>query len=125
MSQTENSLEKEENKMRIRIYGKILEVWTAEDARGREITTQTEIAYREYDSETGELLGSGSEDFSPARERSEIDCRWIWTWDGDRRNKGGKRWFECHGMIKYRKREKSEVKRYLENKYNSAALELR
>ena len=45
------------------------------------------IAYREYDSETGELVGVGSEDFSQARWKSEIEGRFIWTWDGERRNK--------------------------------------
>lgn len=111
--------------MKIRIYGKTLEIWTAEDERGRNRITQREISYHEYDSETGELVGAGSEDFSPERQKRELEDRWAWTWDGERRNKGGKRWFEDHGLVRFRKSEKAEVKKYLQNKYGAAELQLR
>lgn len=111
--------------MKIRLYGKTLEIWTAEDEQGRKRITQREIRYYEYDSETGERLGIGSEDFSPERQGIELEDRWIWTWDGERRNKGGNRWFEDHGLIRFRKSEKAEVKRYLKNKFGAAELQLR
>lgn len=109
----------------IRIYGKTLEIWTALDERGYERITQREISYREYDSETCELVGFGSEDFSPEREKMELENRWAWTWDGERRNKGGKRWFEDHGLVKFRKSEKAEVKRYLQSKHDAVEIQLR
>ena len=111
--------------MRIRIYGKTLEKWTAEDERGRERLVQEEVAYKEYDSETGELVGVGSEDFSMERLHTEMDERWMWTWDGEKRNKGGHRWFECHGTVKFRKSERAAVKKYLQAKHKAAELQLR
>lgn len=111
--------------MKIRIYGKTLETWKHEDERGRMVTVQRELAYREYDSETGELVGVGSEDFSQARWKSEIEGRFIWTWDGERRNKGGHRWFEEQGYITYRKSDRKEVKRYLNNMCGAVELQLR
>ena len=110
--------------MAVRIYGKNLNYWKVEDERGREIIRQIEIAYREYET-TGELVGAGSEDFSPERESREIEDRWVWTWDGQRLNKGGKRWFKCAGLIRFRKSEKAAVKAYLQTKYNAAVLQLR
>lgn len=111
--------------MTIRIYGKTLNKWVSEDEEGRKRITQLEIAYKEYDSETGELVGIGSEDFIPAREKSDLENRWVWTWDGEKRNKGGKRWFECYGNIKFRKNEKAEIKKYLKSKYKATELQLR
>ena len=111
--------------MRIRIYGKALERWTAEDERGRERTTQIEYAYMEYDSKTGEIIGAGSEDFSPKRLNDETEARWCWTWDGKKRNKGGHRCFFFFFFIRFRKSEKAEVKKYLNHKYNVEILQLR
>ena len=51
----------------IRIYGKKLNTWKVPDEAGREIIRQYEFAYKEYDVETGDLVGEGSEDFSPER----------------------------------------------------------
>lgn len=111
--------------MTIRIYGKVLNKWMAEDINGRMRITQREIEYREYDSETGEITAIGSEDFSPKREAEELAEKWIWTWDGKKLNRGGHRWFECHGSIRYRKSERASVKQYLEGKYTAEALQLR
>ena len=111
--------------MTVRIYGKVLERWYNDDEKWGKVTTQIEVSYREYDSETGEIVGAGSEDFSIERWHRDLETRWAWTWDGERRNKGGKRWFENHGLVRFRKSEKAEVKRYLQNKYGAAELQLR
>ena len=111
--------------MRIRIYGKDLNSWYTTNEHGRRVCVQTEIAYKEYDSETCELLGVGSEDFSPTRERSTVDHAWVWTWDGQRLNKGGYRWFENMGYIRFRKSDRKGVKEYLFNKYKPIVLNLR
>ena len=112
--------------MIIRIYGKTLETWKSYSERWHcEMITQEEISYIEYDSETGEIVGSGSEDFSPAREAQDIDYKWIYTWDGQKVNKGGHRWFDCRGTIKYRKSGKKGVMEYLKNKYNAELVQLR
>ena len=102
-----------------------MEEWTSEDERGRERVTQREIAYQDINPATGELEGVGSEDFSPAREGRDIEYKWIYTWDGQKRNKGGHRWFTCHGTIKYRKSGRKAVQEYLKNKYHAEVVQLR
>ena len=109
----------------IRIYGKELERWTYDDEKGRERTYQIEYAYKEYDAETMDICNAGSEDFSLDRWNSEIEKRWVYAWDGNKRNKGGYRWFENQGYIKFRKSEKKLVKEYLRKKYNAEIIELR
>lgn len=111
--------------MILRIYGATVETWRSYDNRDRLVVTQREICYREFDSDSGELVGTGTEDFSPARENLEIETRWIWTWDGKKRNKGGYRWFDNQGMIKYRKKDKKELKAYLKKRYKAEEVNLR
>lgn len=111
--------------MTIRIYGKVMETWTSINEKGRETITQEELAYKEYDVETLNLIGIGSEDFSPERRHAETEKRWVWTWDGKKRNKGGFRWFECQGMTEIRKSEKKAVKAYFKKKYGAELIELR
>lgn len=111
--------------MTIRIYGKTLETWSHEDEKGRKRIYQTEIAFKEIDAETGEIVEIGSEDFSPEREKQDIDYRWIYTWNGEKRNKGGHRWFDCQGSIKFRKSHKKALAEYLKNKYNAELVQLR
>lgn len=110
--------------MKTRIYGKVLQEWIdhTQGTFGRFV--QTEVAYKEYD-ENGELCGAGSEDFSPERNASETCSAWVWTWDGHRRNKGGHRWFDCRGIVKFRKSERKQVKELLLRKYRATAIELR
>ena len=109
-----------------RIYGKALKRFKSEDIRGRAVTIITEYAYREYRTATGDLAGIGSEDFSPIRENTEMIGAWVWTWDGVRRNKGGKRWFEYQEFIRFRKSDRAAVRRYLKTKYPlAAAIQLR
>ncbi|MBR3238813.1 MAG: hypothetical protein IKF99_10285 [Oscillospiraceae bacterium] len=109
---------------RIRIYGRTLNTWVSQDERGREIIIQKEIEYTDFD-ETGSVLCKGSEDFSPERQRTEIEERWIYTWDGVKRNKGGYRWFEDRGLCKFRKNEKKAVKQFMQKRYNAEILQLR
>ena len=44
----------------------------------------------------------------------------VWTWDGQKRNRGGHRWFEYSRDVKYIKGKGKEVKTYLKNMYKMA-----
>lgn len=107
---------------KVRIYGKELNCWTYEDENGRQRARQYEIEYKEYDTKTGEIVGAGSEDFSPERYNKEVKDAFVWTWDGVKLNKGGHRWFEQRGYIKYRRSEAKQVKEYMATKYAGVAL---
>ena len=109
--------------IKMRIYGKTLNTWTSIDEKGREVITQREIEYSEYND--GVLVATGSEDFSPERYRQEISEKWVWSWDGVKLNRGGHRAFEGMGRVKFRKSEKKEVIQYFKNKYQSALVQLR
>ena len=114
--------------MTIRIYGKTVNTWKAwetylyngAEEREREVITQREVEYKEYD-ENGELVAVGTEDFSAERYR-EICEKWVWTWDGQKLNKGGHRWFECQGTIKFNLNQQKDIMRYLRNKYSDASV---
>lgn len=107
-----------------RIYGKVLESWEHEIAPGRVRIYQEEIAYKEYD-QAGELVGVGSEDFSMDREKRELREAWVWTWNGEKRNKGGYRWFELRGTVKYRRNDAKFIKEHFKRIYGAAVVELR
>lgn len=107
-----------------RIYGKEIERWTHEDEHGRERTVQVEYEYKEYD-ETGDLIGTGTEDFSYDRMKKQLVTRFVYTWDGERRNKGGHRWFDFAGSILYNKKDGKEIKKHIERKYNAKLVQLR
>lgn len=51
-----------------------------------------EVKFTEYSGD-GDIIREGTEDFSQER-YSRVPVYEIWTWDGQRTNKGGKRWFE-------------------------------
>ncbi len=51
-----------------------------------------EVKFTEYSS-GGEPINEGTEDFSSER-YNRLPVYQIWTWDGIKRNKGGKRWFD-------------------------------
>lgn len=57
-----------------------------------------EVKYIEY-SNTGEIINEGVEDFSIER-YNRLPVYQIWTWDGTKRNKGGKRWFDYAQSIR-------------------------
>lgn len=84
---------------RVKFYGKTLNTWTHMVTRvwcGNEEEieqpSQYEIAYREYLA-TGEKIAEGSEDFSPGRKRTALKTYSVCTWDGEKRQSGGNRWF--------------------------------
>jgi len=107
----------------VKVYGKVLNEWFSTDDKGRKILTQTEVAYKEY-RENGELKSIGSEDFSPVRWNKETKKRWIFTWDGQKTNKGGHRWFDDQGMIRFAG-DTRVMKNILQSKYNASLIELR
>lgn len=82
----------------LKVYGKRLNEWKetriGRGSREYEATSQVEYAYTEYDF-TGEVICKGSEDFSFRRWDSSTAYYEVWTWDGQKFNKGGYRWFEC------------------------------
>ena len=111
---------------RIRIYGNtIFRWWGYDEVKDEVYVTQREIGYFDYDNYTGDIVGAGTEDFSTTRYNNEIRKRQIYSWDGEKRNKGDKRWFDCRGWITYRKSEAKAVKEYLKQKYNAAEIQLR
>lgn len=103
----------------VRIYGKVINRWLVTDEKGRDRLTQLEFTYRDVD-ENGKTVATGSEDFSSERLRTQTERRHIYTWDGQRRNKGGHRWFDYEGSILFRKSEYKELKAYLKNRYPNA-----
>ena len=104
----------------VRIYGRELESWWSEDDKGRRILRQIELEYTEYDIETCEIVATGSEDFSKQRYKDTLLHKMVWTWDGQKRNRGGHRWFEYSRDVKYIKGKGKEVKTYLKNMYKMA-----
>lgn len=106
----------------VRVYGKVINRWYGEDNKGRKITTQKEVEYKEYDAETGALRATGTEDFSPERWNKEVAEHWIYTWDGEKRNKGGHRWFEDRGRYVYRKSEKKALEQLMKTRYSDAEM---
>ena len=108
-----------------KIYGKTLNTWTAYDEKyDCDVTVQREIAYREYYKDTHELKQIGSRDFTKYTDHEMTDA-WVWSWDGEKRNAGGHRWFQCEGMIKYSTGDSKAVRAHLMKKYNAAEIQLR
>ena len=97
----------------VRLYLDVIETWKDEYGRMK----QVEVAYNDYDVESGELVGVGTEDFSRERYKTII-TKLLWTWDGERRNAGGHRWFEYTGLdYKYIRGEGRKVKRFIQNAF--------
>ena len=108
-----------------RLYGDILNTWYHENERGGLTRTQIEISYKEYNI-NGDLVRDGSEDFSMQRyHKDNFQHRFVWVWNGTKRNAGGCRWFDCIGTVKYRHKDARLVKAYLKQRYNAADVELR
>ena len=89
----------------MKVYGKTLNTWKHMETVDlgwkqyeEERTTQVELAYTEYNA-NGEKIAKGSEDFSPERV-SGLKYYRIFTWDGQKRNKGGCKWFEEARLVK-------------------------
>jgi hypothetical protein len=77
-----------------------------------------EVEYKEY-RQDGSLKAIGTEDFSTKR-YNNLEGRAVYTWDGEKRNKGGYRWFDYQGY--FRTDNLKELKNYMELKYNNAAM---
>lgn len=109
---------------KVRIYGRVVNRWYSVNERGIKKISQYEVAYRDYDVDTCELLATGTEDFSRDRYDSEqlMLSRFVYTWDGQKRNKGGYRWFESQHTVGYKRRDSKLVKEYLHNKYPAAEM---
>lgn len=119
-------------KRTFRIYRNIINTWTHIEEieyRGRireiERATQYEVEYMEFDVETFEVVAAGTEDFSLDRYHKEILDKIVCTWNGEKRNAGGHRWFERATTTKYRRGDGEHVKAFYKKKYNAAEIELR
>ena len=93
----------------MKVYGKIINRWMRVDERGREITAQVEVEYKEYNS-NGDLIRIGTEDFSRERWNEQTDFYSIWGWDGSHYNKGGHRYFDRLGECKINRRDVYKLK---------------
>lgn len=98
----------------MRIYGKPVVLTKDEDYR----TAYLEVPYKEY-REDGSLRCTGTEDFSGKR-WSATPIRFIYTWDGEKRNKGGYRWFDYQGSV--RVDDIKGLKNFLKSQYPDAAI---
>ena len=78
-----------------------------------------EVEYKEY-REDGSLKQTGTEDFS-AKRWSKVPIRFVYIWDGQRRNKGGKRWFDYDGL--YRTDDPKAFKKYITAWWNAYGVE--
>ena len=107
-----------------RLYGKALNTWTHTNEKGYEVLTQVELAYKEYETETGEFVATGSEDFSSER-YNILKKAFVYTWDGKRRNSGGKRWFENRGYILFNSNDRKAIKEYFKKRYSAELVEIR
>lgn len=110
---------------KLRIYGEAVRTWTAwDERRGREVVTQREYTYREYYPD-GTLAGTGTEDFSTARAAAQMLRGWVYTWDGEKRNRGGYRWWTNQGYVLIPRSQKKAAREYFRNKYHAALAEIR
>lgn len=110
---------------RFKIYSGPVNCWYNKDDRGLTHLCQIELPYKMYDADNNyELVADGTEDFSEDRYR-DIMTRLVYVWDGAKRNKGGHRWFNCFGYIRYHRKDTKTVKEYIKARYNAALVELR
>lgn len=89
--------------MRVRLYGKLIRQWKVLCEDGYERVSQSEYEYKEYDVKSGQLVGVGSEDFSPQRKAKQMLFYDIRTWDGVKRRADGSKWFNSVGVYRTRK----------------------
>lgn len=116
----------------IKFYGKVLNTWNHMVTKywgGKEVEieqpSQYEIAYKEYTTD-GELIAKGSEDFSPERRNSNLKMYTVYTWDGEKRQSGGNRWFQAEQTIQINRKDRRAVMEIIRGWYpNAAVIELR
>lgn len=97
----------------IRIYGKRKEI----------ASDYYEVEYTEY-RENGTIKQTGTEDFSGSR-WNKVLCHWVWTWDGVKFNKGGKRWFECRCLMYHTGTPKQVINVLRATRYTCPVIQLR
>ena len=118
--------------MTIRMYTKVLNIWKAwqtilwkGEEKEVERVTQREYGYCDYDMDTHQIVGTGSEDFSAEREKMMMGRYWVWTWDGKKRRKDGLRWWDCQYLVTINKKDKKLVEEFYRTRYNAELCELR
>lgn len=108
-----------------REYGKVINIWQALDEKNRLRIVQREYEYIDHLDDGREI--HGTEDISAFRER-QITTRWVYTWDGKRRNKGGYKWWTEQRSIRLRVFDvRAAKKQLLEHygKYGAVEIQLR
>lgn len=110
----------------MKVYGKTLNTWThmvtvnlGWKQYEEERTAQVELAYTEYNA-SGEKIGKGSEDFSVDRLNGLKYYR-VFTWDGEKRNKGGYKWFEEAWMVRINPANRKHLKDLAAKMFPNAA----
>ena len=78
-----------------------------------------EVEYKEY-REDGTLKATGTEDFSVERWNKQAHMRFVYTWDGTKRNAGGHRWFDYQTSVWTD--DTKAFKKYAQARYADAAL---
>lgn len=81
----------------IRIYTKIVKTIREPNWRTKQ-TGYYEIAYKEFDAETGELVGEGTADFTSTRKREELKQYDVQTYTGKTNRAGGRMTETVGGM---------------------------
>lgn len=109
----------------MKIYGKTLNTWkhivtSPTTGRESERTAQVELAYKTFNNE-GEIVGVGSEDFTIARMDSALSYYEVWTWDGEKLNRGGNRWFECVRRVQINRADLKKLRHLAKVWYPEAA----
>lgn len=92
------------NETIIRVYTGIEKTIRNADWKNKE-TGYYEIPYKEFDAETGELIGEGTADFTGTRKREELKRYIVQTFSG-RVNRAGGRMTETAGWIYVSKNQK-------------------
>lgn len=108
----------------VRLYGKKLNEWFVEDEEGREKMVQVEYEYKEYDSWTGHLVATGSEDFSNKRSSSDMKHAMVYAWFGEHYLSGRKR-YELVKEVTFATRDRRALTEYMKGEYiNAKALRI-
>lgn len=114
----------------VKFYGKVLNTWTHmvtyTTLRGNtfeeeEAPSQYEIAYRQY-SMDGRRIAEGSEDFSPERRHDALKTYTVCTWDGEKRQSGGNRWFEERMRVTINRSDRKAAMEIIRKWFPEAAL---
>ena len=101
----------------MKIYGGHKVLWQNEE----HTDAYLEVNYKEV-RDDGTVKCTGTEDFS-AKRWASTPIRFVYIWDGERRNKGGKRWFEYVGA--YRIDDPKGLKAYIQANTGAALVDVR